>query len=399
MVGTVCMTETPLTDAVARQYERYPYPATETVDVRDDYNVEERRRFESVLFWPAGEPRERLEILVAGCGSRQAVHCARRWPNAHVIGIDVSSTSLSRAEALKQARGVTNLDLQRLPIEGVAELGQRFDLVYATGVLHHMADPAAGLRALAGALNDGGALSCMVYGEVGRRGINLMREFFQLLGLPRDERGITLAREALQRIWPDHPIYPIARSLMAANFISDSETVDMFLHAREVSYTVCGVLDLVASARLRFQGWYDALAYNPEYHFPRDSQIYTALARLDDECRWQAMEKLVTSNWMHDFVACPMARPEASHRIDFASPHAPSFVPVLEWTFRWEALPPRYFRYNTWHELTIEQARILGEIDSQRSIEEIAAAAGVTKDYALTFIWSLGRIGCATVRI
>ena len=69
-------------------------------------------------------------------------------PRARDRGIDVSPTSLEHTERLKQNYNLTNLETQQLAIENVAELDQSFDLIICTGVLHHLADPDAGLRAL-----------------------------------------------------------------------------------------------------------------------------------------------------------------------------------------------------------------------------------------------------------
>ena len=131
-------------------------------------------------------PRAGREILVAGCGTSQAAIYAMREPDAHVTGIDLSESSLDHTRRLQQKHGLRNLDLRRLAIEDAGRLGRTFDHIVSTGVLHHLADPDAGLRSLRGVLAAGAALHVMVYAAHGRAGIYMMQEYCRLLGVPRD---------------------------------------------------------------------------------------------------------------------------------------------------------------------------------------------------------------------
>jgi 2-polyprenyl-3-methyl-5-hydroxy-6-metoxy-1,4-benzoquinol methylase len=76
-------------------------------------------------------------------GTSQAAKYATRWPRAHVIGIDVSTTSSEKTEALKRKYSLDNLEVRELPVERATELGRRFEHVVCTGVLHHLPDRAA----------------------------------------------------------------------------------------------------------------------------------------------------------------------------------------------------------------------------------------------------------------
>src|ERR1700704_3196197 len=94
-------------DAVATQvqsfYERYPYPRpVDDLDrYRERWQDRARRRADFHLFWPEKSLREYHSVLVAGCGTSQAPKHAVRWPQARVIGIDLSATSVRRTEELK----------------------------------------------------------------------------------------------------------------------------------------------------------------------------------------------------------------------------------------------------------------------------------------------------------
>ena len=94
-----------------------------------------------------------------------------RWPEAQVTGIDFSATSVRHTEELKRKYNLDNLQVRQLPIERAGELETSFDQIVCTGVLHHLADPDAGLRALRDVLKPDGAMHLMVYAPYGRTGI------------------------------------------------------------------------------------------------------------------------------------------------------------------------------------------------------------------------------------
>jgi SAM-dependent methyltransferase len=174
--------------AVARQvsafYECLPYPPP--LDDLEAYRKnwdDRRRRAESHLFWPAEPYRDDRNVLVAGCGTTQAAHYAMRWPRAQVIGIDVSAKSLAFTQGLKRKYGLTNLEVRQLAVERAAELGQGFEHVICTGVLHHLPDPDAGLRALHDVLKPNGALNVMVYAPYGRAGVYMLQDYCRRLGV------------------------------------------------------------------------------------------------------------------------------------------------------------------------------------------------------------------------
>jgi len=160
-------------------YDRYPYPRPiASLDkYRRLWQDPQRRRADFHLFWPVRPYVENLSILIAGCGTSQAAKHALRWPAAQIIGIDVSGTSVWCTEDLKRKYCLNNLQVYQLPIERVNELEGSFDRIVCTGVLHHLADPDAGLRALRGVLKPDGAMHLMVYAPYGRTGIYMLQEF------------------------------------------------------------------------------------------------------------------------------------------------------------------------------------------------------------------------------
>ena len=157
-----------------------------------DQNI---HRAEHHLLWPDKEYRADLDVLVAGCGTWQAAKHAISHPKARVVGIDVSSTSLEHTERLKQSHDLTNLEIRQLAIENVAELDQQFDLIICTGVLHHLVDPDAGLRALRSVLKPDGAMHLMVYAPYGRAGVYMIQEYCRRLGIGTSQEEIERAHD------------------------------------------------------------------------------------------------------------------------------------------------------------------------------------------------------------
>jgi SAM-dependent methyltransferase len=168
-------------------YERMPYPApfTSLDEHRDLYKNPDRRRAHFHMIWPTEALRGNQEILIAGCGTSQAARYALREPDARITAIDISETSLRYTRHLQRQYNLENLDLHHLPIEDVGALGQTFDHIVCTGVLHHLPDPDRGLAALRDVLRPQGAMHLMVYAPYGRAGVYMMQEYCRLLASAR----------------------------------------------------------------------------------------------------------------------------------------------------------------------------------------------------------------------
>ncbi|MEY4136769.1 MAG: hypothetical protein RL205_897, partial [Actinomycetota bacterium] len=257
------MNSNPLGDVVSGQYERWVYP-----DPILDLPAWTDSRWEWFdpshahrLLWPDRSYRPDLRILIAGCGSNQAAVLAYTNPTASIVAIDVSQSSLDHQGFLRDKYGLTNLELHRLPIEDVGSLQQDFDLIVSTGVLHHLADPQAGMDALAACLRVDGVMAIMLYAKYGRIGVEMLQGLFRELDLRQDEESIAIVRTALSSLAPAHPVQGYLG--IAPDISFDAGLVDTFLHGRERSYTVDDCLDLVEKSGLVFQDWFLRSPYEP----------------------------------------------------------------------------------------------------------------------------------------
>jgi SAM-dependent methyltransferase len=323
------MTQTPREDVVARQYEKWVYP--EPIQNLEAWLANNWQWFDPShahrILWPDKPYQPDIDILIAGCGTNQAAVFAYTNRAAKVVAIDVSQSSLDHERYLKDRYGLKNLELHLLPIEEVGNLGHDFDLVVSTGVLHHLADPPAGMAALAGVMRPDAVAAIMLYARYGRAGVELMQGIFREMGLRQDERSLAMVKAAVAVLAPSHPLQ--AYMSIAPDLEFDAGMVDTFLHGRDRSYTVDECLDLVTGAGLVFQDWFLKTPYYPPTLTDPANEFYTAVNTLPDTTKWSVMERIKTLNGCHFFLATKPERPSAAYRIDFSAPAALDYIPLM----------------------------------------------------------------------
>ncbi|HEY0225297.1 MAG TPA: methyltransferase [Mycobacterium sp.] len=397
------MNDNPRNDVVSRQYDRWRYPPPiQDLEVYSTNNWEWFDPFRAHrVLWPDRDYRPDLDILIAGCGANQASVFAFTNPAAKVVAVDVSQSALDHQRYLKDKHGLDNLELHLLPIEELSTLQRDFDLIVSTGVLHHMADPLIGMRALASCLRRDGAIGLMLYAKYGRIGVELLEGVFRDLGLTQDEASVQLVKDTLVTLPPDHPVRSYLK--VAHDLQTDGALVDTFLHGRQRSYTVEDCVDLVASAGLTFQGWFHKTPYYPHDFLVPSSRIHALLATLPDDIRlWSLMERLQTANATHFFMACRPDRPREQYTIDFSAPQALDYVPVS----RTACILNGAELMGPGARVRLDPAQLpfAQLVDGRRSIREIAAAvasgaegglhrsAGEAADFARTLFRELWRL-------
>ena len=201
------MTENPRADVVAQQYQKWQYP--EPIQNLETWLAESWQWFDPShahrLLWPDRPYQADIDILIAGCGTNQAAVIAYTNRAAKVVALDVSQPSLDHTKYLKDRYALKNLEVHLLPVEEAPSLNTQFDLVISTGVLHHLADPNAGMKALADVLRPDGVAAIMLYARYGRAGVELMQGIFRDLGLQQDEESLRMVRAALELAGPHPP--------------------------------------------------------------------------------------------------------------------------------------------------------------------------------------------------
>lgn len=374
-----------VTRAVRKFYESNPYPRPEdSLDPSREAWAGERRRAEFHLHWPARRYRDDLDILIAGCGTFQAAKFAMRWPSARVTGIDISRRSIEETARLRRQHGLDNLTLRQMRIEDAAELGAPFDLIVSTGVLHHLPDPDAGLRALRETLAPGGAVNLMVYAPYGRTGIYMLQDYCRLLGLGTMPSAIRDLAATLEALPPDHPLVPLLRD--APDFRSYAGVADALLNPQDRAYSVGQFLDFVRGAGLCFGRWLRQAPYRPECGAPAATPHARALRQLPETGQYAAMELFRGTMVRHSALLYRSAEAGEAQRIDFDRDGWQDYVPVrLPHTGRLaERLPDGAAavllnRNHGYADLALPidaaEERMVDAIDGMRSIAEIAKIA------------------------
>ena len=373
-------------DAVEVQafYERYPYPPPidDLAAYRQRWQDRERRRADFHLFWPTRPYREDHSILVAGCGTSQAAKYAIRWPAARITGIDFSATSVQHTEQLKRKYKLDNLLIEQLPVERVGELGKTFDQVICTGVLHHLADPALGLRALRSVLEPQGAMHLMVYAPYGRTGIYMLQEFCRRIGFRAPEGDIGELLAALKPLPEGHPMARLLRE--APDFRSEAGLADALLHPQDRAYSVPQLFEFLNANGLRFGRWLRQAPYSLEAGLM--SRIPDALraATLPLPDQYAAAE-LFRGNMMRHSAIAYRDDHAGVPRISFDDDAWLEYIPIREpdtVTVR-ERLPPGVaaILINRAHSHTDiflpiypRETRLLEAIDGKRTIREMLAS-------------------------
>jgi SAM-dependent methyltransferase len=362
--------DNPRADIVSHQYERYRYPPP--IDDIEAWLVDNWEWFDPSharrVLWPDREYTPGLDILIAGCGTNQAAVFAFTNPDARVVAVDVSQSSLDHQQYLRDKYELRNLELHRLPIEEISTLGRDFDLIVCTGVLHHLSDPQAGLNALAGCLRADGVMGVMLYARYGRIGVELLQSVFRDLGLDQRDASVARVKETIAILPADHPVRSYLG--MARQLQSDAVLVDTFLHGRERSYTVDDCLDLIGGVGLAFQGWLLKAPYYPNDFFA-PSPAFQAIHALPETRMWSVMERLYPRNACHFLMACRPERPSSTYTIDFSSPDSLDYVPLMR--MRCGRTATAIYRPNWTMNLDAAYLSFVQHVDGRRTIREIAA--------------------------
>ena len=386
-------------ERVSAFYEAHPYPPP--IDDLEAYRRawgDARRRAESYLFWPAEPLRHDRSVLVAGCGTVQAAHHALRWPGARVVGIDVSANSIAHTRELKRRHALDNLELHQLAVENAAELGQTFEQVVCTGVLHHLSDPAAGLRALHDVLAPNGALHLMVYAPYGRAGIYMLQDYCRRLGIEPSDSEIRDLAASLKALPPDHPLVPLLRN--SPDFADTAGLADALLHPQDRSYSVPQLLEFLDDAALTFGRWLRQAPYMPWCGALANIPHHARLAELPAPAQFAAIELFRGTMVRHAAIAYRSDAPqlpsvdfEGDAWLDYVPLRLPDTIAVRE-RLPAGATAVLINRNHTYTDLYLPidapAERLFNAIDGDRTIGQIARDAD-ERNLARTFFLQLWR--------
>lgn len=237
---------------VKNQYETLPYPARDPADELsrllrtwlDDLPMLNHYCFAGRQTFGNG-----FRVLLAGGGTGDGtIFLAEqlRHTNAQIVHLDMSSASLAIARERARLRQLDNIQfiddsLLNLPLLELAP----FDYINCSGVLHHLAEPDAGLQALRRVLKPEGAIGLMVYATAGRTGVYQMQALMRMVNSEETDaqRKIAQTRELLASLPPSNWFKRAEADLYHDHRIDDAGLYDLLLHSRDRAYSVDELFD------------------------------------------------------------------------------------------------------------------------------------------------------------
>lgn len=228
-----------VSEAVREQYEEYPYPRWD-VPFKGIYNRKIEGRFIG----------KKAKILIAGTGTGQeAIELAFGFPDAEITGVDLSRTSLAYGIMRARQLGITNLTFYQADINELGTIGQTFDYIASSGVLHHMKDPEAGWEVLHGLLKPGGLMRIALYSRMARVSVKQAWKVIAEKNIGNDTPSIRTFRRNLK----DY-LEPKYRTFFYKSFDYYSLPMcrDLIFHVQEHQLDLLQIKDILERLNLKF---------------------------------------------------------------------------------------------------------------------------------------------------
>jgi tetratricopeptide (TPR) repeat protein/2-polyprenyl-3-methyl-5-hydroxy-6-metoxy-1,4-benzoquinol methylase len=250
---------TPIDDAVsqrvARQYEENPFPRwtrlppTAPGDITVSADL--RARFPGVPLHLDDDP-DGCDYLIAGCGTgKHAATIARHYRGVRVTAVDLSRASLGYAQYKTDSLGLAGISYGQADVMALERLGQTFDVIDSVGVLHHMASPEGGWRALIRLLRPKGCMRIALYSELARRNIVAARAMIAERGYGQSREDIRRCRQDILALAEDAPERQTAG---LRDFYSLSDCRDLLFHVQEHRMTWPRIAQFLADHELELIG-------------------------------------------------------------------------------------------------------------------------------------------------
>lgn len=237
-------------------YNKFSYPVFGDHTLSDMIDTGARDRSDPSIhwnkFWPQKSKDEKLEILVAGCGTYQAAIVAARNSNCHVTGIDVSDNSIKIQNSVIEKEGINNVELKVCAITDYVT-DKKFDLIICSGVLHHLENPNENLKHLGQLVKEDGVVTVMIYNFFGRQGVYNIQAIVKLLDLPHDIHGARKLSMIIDNLPQTHSVNNYIKNNKELFYLENF--MDTFFNPHDVCYTALEIPKLIQNTGLIFDDW------------------------------------------------------------------------------------------------------------------------------------------------
>ena len=287
------------TPVVSAFYDRFPYPGDPLQDgPPPGYNW--RWCHDSVLAFVRGGLQSRdstpgsIRILDAGCGTGVSTdYLCHLNPGAEILAVDISAGALDVArERLRRSGGAEQVRSLRQEQRSLLDLDDEgcFDYINSVGVLHHLRDPLAGLKALGQRLAPHGLMHLFLYADAGRWEIHRTQQALELLQAGIGAEGLRLGRELLSELPETNRLRRSHEQRWALDTHADANFADMYLHPQETSYDLEGLMGLIKSSGLYFAGFSNPSVWDPARLLKGD--LLSRAQSLPPSDQWALVEQL-----------------------------------------------------------------------------------------------------------
>lgn len=207
---------------------------------------------QEIGYWGHDRITDKPKILVAGCGTNQAIYVALRYPDAEVVGVDISTKSLEVCRRNADQIGIKHLTLEE---KSLNDLGYKdeFDFIICTGVIHHNAEPLRPLAALSAALKRNGIMELMVYNYYHRILNVACQKAVRSFNTHSGKMDLDGELSVIKPLISNFPYKNHMGAMLQAYVNSDESAIaDVFLQPVECSYTVETLEELIGGANLEY---------------------------------------------------------------------------------------------------------------------------------------------------
>ncbi len=168
-----------LTSQVKSFYEEHPFPSYEGLEEFGELvNKGSHNSFSTHLLKAIGYNKT---VLECGCGTGQLTHYLQ-LNNNHVLGVDLSLSSLQLAIEHKLRNGLVRSSFAQMNIFDLAVKNNTFDVVIAHGVLHHTFDARRAFAHIVQKVKPGGIVLVGLYNSYARVMTWLRSKLIRLVG-------------------------------------------------------------------------------------------------------------------------------------------------------------------------------------------------------------------------
>ena len=377
---------------VRDQYEAMPYPHRDPKDEKKRLMktwLESLPMINHYCFAGRQAFQNQFRVLIAGGGTGDAtIYLAEqlRETNAEIVHVDLSQTSITLAMERANIRGLKNItwvqdSLLNLP---TLQIG-KFDYINCSGVLHHLADPDLGLKALRAVLKEDGAMGIMVYATYGRTGVYQMQKLLRLVNDDESNAQIKIqsARTILNSL-PQSNWFNRAEELQQDHKQGDAGIYDLLLHSQDRAYT-CGELfdwfEDMHGLHLEFSDVQRGrFPYLPHMVFGKKlPENITAIKALPTRQQYEIAELAIGNLITHSFYVTKSELCKAEYGNPEHIPffyHEPLNGPLMEQVFnKNKGRPFALIHQHSGASLMVNPgkygAKILGHIDGQKTFHQI----------------------------